>query len=127
VILFTTVDDDYSTCRFAYDEACLKIIKSAPVHRWDRDTKTWTTETAWVELLAKRFTDAGFTVAVDGELWTPPDPKALAPPIQSLFDALPTRLRPLVFKALAKILHPDAGGDLELMKQLNKVNEKTRR
>jgi hypothetical protein len=124
MILFTTLPDgDHSTCRFAYDETCLKIIKSAPVHRWDRDTKTWTTETAWVELLCKRFTDAGFAVAVDGELWTPPDPKTLAAPIQGLFDALPARLRPLVFKALARILHPDAGGDLELMKQLNKVND----
>jgi hypothetical protein len=124
VILFTTLDDDYSTVRFRYDETCIEIIKSVPVHRWDRDRKLWTTETSWVQLLAKRFHDKGFQVAIDNELWKPPDMKALSPPLQALFDVLPAHLRRPAYKALSKVLHPDAGGDTELMKQLNQANER---
>jgi hypothetical protein len=122
VILITTVDDDRATVRFAYDPTAVAIMKSVPVHRWDPVHKQWTTETGWVELLAKRFHDKRFLVSVDGELWTPPDPAKFAPPILALFDALPARLRNPAYKALSKVLHPDAGGDTELMKQLNEAN-----
>ena len=93
MILFTTVDDELTTVRFRYDPDAVEIMKSVPVHRWDPVHKQWTTESSWVELLAKRFHDRGYTVAIDGELWAPPDPKALAPPMVALFDALPAHLR----------------------------------
>ena len=123
MILFTTLDDEHTTVRFPYDERAVQIIKSVPVHRWDPATKTWTTETSWVQLLAKRFHDTGFPVAVDGDLWAPPDMKTLRPPMQALFDALPAHLRKPAYLALSRVLHPDAGGDQELMKQLNNAME----
>jgi hypothetical protein len=126
VILFTTGDDEQSTVRFRYDPVAVEIMKSVPVHRWDPQAKQWTTETSWVQLLAKRFHEKGYQVAVDGELWAPPNLRTLAPPILALFDVLPAHLRAPAFKALAKILHPDAGGDTELMKQLNKAMESRR-
>jgi hypothetical protein len=128
VILFLTSaeDDGYATVRFPYDPEAVEIIKSAPVHRWSPRDKQWTTETAWVELLAKRFHDQGYDVAVDGELWAPPDPAALVDPLRALFEALPPRLRPAAFKALSKILHPDTGGDNAWMRQLIEANNKTR-
>jgi hypothetical protein len=123
VILFTTSteDDEYTIVEFRYDPRAVEIMKSVPVHRWSRLDKQWTTETTWVELLCKRFTDAGYLCAVDGELWTPPDPKAFAEPLQALFDALPARLRTPAFRALSKVLHPDTGGDDQWMKQLLKA------
>ena len=79
MILFTTSPDDpdYTTVRFQYDEVALAIIKSVPVHRWDPSHKKWTVETSWVQLLAKRFADKGYSVAIDDELWAPPDMAAL--------------------------------------------------
>lgn len=124
MILFTTLDDEQTTVRFRYDPDAVEIMKSVPVHRWDPVRKHWTTESSWVELLAKRFHDRGHQVAIDGQLWAPPNMKTLAPPITALFDALPAHLRSPAYKALSKILHPDAGGDLELMKQLNNVMDR---
>ena len=71
MILFTTSPDDpdYTTVRFQYDEVALAIIKSVPVHRWDPSHKRWTVETSSVQLLAKRFADKGYSVAIDDELW----------------------------------------------------------
>lgn len=127
MILFTTVDADDTTVRFRYDPQAVQIVKSVPVHRWDPQAKEWTVETSWVELLAKRFYDKGYLVSVDGELWAPPDPKLIAPPLLALFDVLPARLRAPAYRALSKVLHPDAGGDVELMKQLNQANERSSR
>jgi hypothetical protein len=129
VILIITLPETeagaYSTVRFPYDEDAVAIMKSVPVHRWNARVKEWTTETSWVELLAKRFCDRGFDVAIDGELWYPPDPKAFAEPLEAFFAALPPRLRVPAYKALSKVLHPDTGGDTEWMKQLNTAKNRT--
>jgi hypothetical protein len=127
VILFTTVSDDETEVRFAFDETALAIIKSVPVHRWHPDDKYWATETSWVQLLAKRFVDKGFDVCIDGELWSPPDPKAIGSPLQALLEALPAHLRRPVYLALAKALHPDQGGSNEWMGDLNAAMERDRR
>jgi hypothetical protein len=121
VILITTLDDESASVRFNYDAELVRIMKSVPVHRWDSEQKQWTTESSWVELLAKRFTEKGFSVAIDGELWRPPDPKVLAPPLEAFFKALPVHLRVPAYKALVRVLHPDTGGDNEWMQQLNKA------
>ncbi len=126
MISFNLGDGDYSILKFPYDEAAIKIVKSVPIHRWSSEAKTWTVETSWLQLLEKRFTDASYTVAIDGELWTPPDMKALSPPMSALFDALPAHLRQPAYQVLSKVLHPDVGGDQELVKQLNTAMEAKR-
>ena len=123
MILFTTSDDDpdYTTVRFNYDPVAVEVMKSVPVHRGDPVAKQWATESSWVELLAKRFHEKGFSVAVDGELWQPPDMTVLGSPICGLFQALPAHLRRPAYLALSRVLHPDAGGGTELMQELNKA------
>lgn len=121
MISFKTIDDDYTEVKFPSNEEALKVVKSAPVHRWDPDRKVWTVETSWVELLCKRFTEKGFDCSINGKLWSPPDVKVLSSPIGALFQALPDHLRRPVYLALAKTLHPDAGGDKTLMQELNKA------
>jgi hypothetical protein len=124
VILIETLDGDYSTIRFRYDPRAVEIMKSVPVHRWNPADKYWTTETSWVQLLAKKFYDAGYPVQIDSELWEPGSSVAgTSKPIVALFAVLPIRLRVPVFRALTKVLHPDMGGDVELMKQLNQAME----
>ncbi len=118
-------DGEYATVAFAYDPRAVEIIKAVPVHRWDPDAKRWTTETSWVQLLARRYTDQGYTVEIDGDLWRPENPAAVTgPALPALFDQLPDRLRSPVYKALARVLHPDAGGDTALMQQLNQANQR---
>jgi hypothetical protein len=122
MILFTTLDDDYSEARFPYNEEALKVIKSAPVHRWDASRKVWTVETSWVQLLAERFRRGGFDVAIDGEIWTgPPKPEVVGSPLAALLEALPANLRRPTYLALCRVLHPDAGGDTKWMQELNKA------
>ncbi len=78
MISFKTIDDDYTEVKFPSNEEALKVVKSAPVHRWDPDRKVWTVETSWVELLCKRFTEKGFDCSINGKLWSPPDVKVLS-------------------------------------------------
>ena len=66
-------------------------------------------------------------MSVDGHLWQPPAASSSssgssAPagsPIKALFRTLTEHLRQPTYKALSKVLHPDAGGDTALMQQLN--------
>ena len=119
-----TTDGYHSTVTFPYDAEAVAIIKTIPVHRWDPKTKTWTTETSWVRLLATRLHAQGFDIAIDGVPFTPDPPKPLGLPFDALFAILPERLRLPVFRALSKVLHPDHGGDTALMQQLNRAKER---
>jgi hypothetical protein len=49
-------------------------------------------------------------------------PMSVARPVPwatALYDSLPPRLRQPVFRALARLLHPDTGGDKKVMQELN--------
>jgi hypothetical protein len=75
-----------------------------------------------VRLAAKRFDEAGFDTFVDGHPFTPtPSTTAPVDPFVALFGLLPPALRPSVYEALARVLHPDHGGDSALMQQLNRA------
>jgi len=43
--------------------------------------------------------------------------------MENLLRTVPLPLRRKVYRALASIFHPDAGGDEELMKTLNAIND----
>ena len=128
MIIFTTFDrwDDVVSVRFVYDPRAVSIMKTAPFHRWDPDVKCWYTDIDCVDALASTFTRHGYTCVIDGEEWSPVDSKKLTQPLQVLFDALPAHLRAPVYRALSRALHPDAGGDVEWMKQLNVANDRAR-
>lgn len=68
-----------------------------------------------------------------GGTYTPPrsTPRS-TPPVntawaRTLFDALPTTLHDKAYRALAKVLHPDTGGDAELMKALNAERDRRKK
>jgi hypothetical protein len=110
--------------QFPYDVEAVDIIRSIAGRRWDPERKYWTIQTIEVALAARRFTNAGFTVTIDG-LETGYENSSSATgasdPIGALLVATPSRLRTGVYRALAKVLHPDAGGDVGLMAQLNRA------
>ena len=63
---------------------------------------------------------------MDGVSWSPPAPRQLTGerPLTAFVHSLPRHLRQPVYKALAKALHPDVGGDLALMQELNNTDHK---
>jgi hypothetical protein len=121
-VIRITTRDATARVRFRYDVTAVEIMKSVPTRQWDAAAKEWKTETVWIQLLAKRFNAAGFDVEIDGRLWEPPSPKpAIGDPLTVLFRAIPTRLHKPTYSALAKVFHPDVGGDKVLMQQLNQA------
>jgi hypothetical protein len=118
-----------ATVRFArYDAQAVAIIKSTPLHRWDKERKTWTVDMESVPLLAQTFETAGFLVAVDGVPWaerSTPKAETFASPLVALFGVLPSHMRKPTYRALSKVFHPDAGGDTKLMQQLNDALERS--
>ncbi len=118
-----------ATVTFPYDAEAVETIKTIAGRRWDADRKHWTIGTTSVQLAAKRFTDAGFLVTVEGHAYTatPATMTNGTRPIADLFAALPPPLRPDAYKALARVLHPDVGGDTVLMQQLNDAYEECER
>lgn len=109
--------------RFRYDAQAVAIIKTAPSRTWDAQARTWWIPSPDVHLVARRFSDAGYEVYVNGQphTTTPRRPPAPAPvdPVAALLAAVPARLRKPTVRALAKVWHPDHGGDPDLQRRLN--------
>lgn len=114
-------DAHLATVTFPYDAEAVAIIKTISGRHWHASRRQWTIDATSAQLAAKRFTDAGFHVTINGRAYTA-TPAAMTTgtrPIADLFAALPAPLRPDAYKALARVLHPDVGGDTVLMQQLN--------
>jgi hypothetical protein len=114
---------------FAYDAEAVDIIRTIAGRIWNPEGRYWAIPVDAVNLAARRFTDAGFDVAVDGKPWTPTASSSLAigSPVDVFYYGVPPRLREAVYKALVRVLHPDAGGDTRLMQELNASRERHRR
>ncbi len=114
-----------ATVTFDYDPEAVDIVKTIAGRQWDSRQRHWTIAASSVPLAAKRFTHAGFTVLVDGRPWTPTAALNGTSVFPALFAYLPTQLRGTTYKALARVLHPDVGGDNALMQALNDAYKET--
>ena len=106
-VLFRRGGDRY-TVKFSYDPALVELLKDtvpAWVRSWDPTTKEWTVAAEFGRTLASAIEQAGHrTVGLD-ESRAAVDRAGWA---EALLDAVgPTRHEP-VFRALTKVLHPDA-------------------
>jgi hypothetical protein len=121
---------------FAYDVKAIELVKSIPSKRWHRERRYWTIRADDVPLAAKRFADAGHDVRVDGRRHANSSSRSRSrssrtahpatkssDPFAPIFAAVPSDRRPDLYKALARVFHPDAGGDHVLMQQLNDHKE----
>jgi hypothetical protein len=110
---------------FAYDEGALAVIRSVPSRRWHRDERVWSIARDFVELAAGEFVQAGFEVRIDGRSFKAPTRRtrgdAGANPFVTLMNDLPPRLRERPSGPWTKVVHPDAGGDTDVMKLLNEA------
>ena len=110
-----------------------EIVKSFPGKRWDSVGKHWSIPLEFVQPLAEALRAAGCEVFItrpDGTPWrsgksshgtraTPAADWA-----DSMFAAVGPDRAEVSFKALAKALHPDVGGDNTLMQQLIAARER---
>lgn len=130
IILFQIPEEPGCFLRFDYDQGFIEALKaSIPFNhrKWDPDSKLWWVDDAHFSTalrLAHRFFDDVRDRTGD------PEPKAestsaLANPYSVLY-LLPTAPTPVVkavYRCLAKMCHPDAGGDAERMKLINRAYE----
>ena len=117
--------------RFEYSAAMVSAVKAlvpANNRRWDPDLKVWTvTSRYYLDAVLSYARTIGYTVE-DGTT-APPRPRA-APTsswAEQLLTACPADLQKRVVRALARVLHPDLGGDGRLMQELNDADARTRK
>jgi hypothetical protein len=135
-----------------FSEQRRAIIKDLPSRKWDPDKRYWRIPTDLIGVLQTRLEATGDKVTVE----RPPPPgnndsrriQQLEQEVQrlrgqlhqarsttaahssswaeSLLDQCGAELGARVVRALSKVLHPDAGGDSDLQRDLNVARETSR-
>ncbi len=123
---------DTQTAQVFCPYALRELVKTFPDRKWNPAQKCWTINLVYVDSLADALRSAGETVFLtrsDGSAYrtgarshghrdTPAPSWA-----ETLLDAVgPDRVEP-VFRALTRVLHPDAGGDHQLMAALSAARD----
>jgi hypothetical protein len=93
------------------------VVKGIPGKRWDPVNKRWTIPREWHDVLADVLRDQGEHVTVTDAHGK--STSVAVNPFTDLFRAVGTTGHTLIYRALSKIVHPDAGGHTELQQQLN--------
>lgn len=91
----------------------LDLMRTVPGRRWDKARKVWIVPAAALPAVRQ-----AFALWPGGVLFDLDDGPA-ADWAGSMFAAVPPRLHKRVHRALAGVLHPDAGGDQRAMQALN--------
>lgn len=111
-----------ATVFFRFDARLVDVVKSVPAgaRSWNKATKTWWVADPYAEWLVDDMRHLGYSVitgaddqrrqqrADRGGAWA-----------QMLFDRVGPDRAAAVHRALSRVLHPDVGGDTELMQELN--------
>lgn len=101
------------------------IVKSFPAwtRHWDPVRKCWQVELGYVDAIAGALRAAGEDVYFTGggdEAKRPASPSTPSPNwAVSLLAAVGPAREEAAYRAMSKVVHPDAGGSTELMQQLN--------
>ncbi len=126
-VRFTRRSTDYAVA-FAFNPAVVELLKGTVpgyARSWAASRKEWSVEHQWAETLAAALRVAGHTVVGLEERERhqqqrkprDPDPATWA---RILFQRVGPDRRQAVYRALAKVLHPDvATGDTVLQRELN--------
>ncbi len=124
----TRQSDGSAILHTPYDAEFVERLKATiPVslRRWSKTDKTWIVSGSGIAqavLLAHAFYDQVVDIPA-----TPPEPTRFRPqtPHRTLFltDDAPPEIVPVVYKALAKLCHPDKGGDVRQMQRINEAYE----
>ena len=120
--------------RFAYDPRLVDLIKTVPRYyrSWNPTLRQWRVSVVYARTLANSMRQLGCTVVGldqhERERADPPPHSHGRTPRHNTFDLLFERVghhrAEPVFRALTRVLHPDVGGDTELMKELNNARDR---
>ncbi len=133
-VRFTARGTEYAVS-FAYNVAVVELLKSTVpgyARTWAKERKEWSVEHLWADTLAAALRAAGHTVVGLEERQQQkqqrrprdPDPATWA---RILFARVGPDRRQAVYRALAKVLHPDvATGDTVLQRELNDAHDRAK-
>ncbi len=101
----------------------LKARIPAPLRRWDKPDKCWIIEAAGV-FRAVSLAEQYYGEVEDIAAATAGRPVTAAPhAVLHLLPDAPADLVPVVYRHLAKVNHPDRGGDTREMQRINEAYE----
>lgn len=102
-------------------------VKALTGARWEPTLKVWTIPAWTIRGAADELRYLGYVVTVhapDGRPWNTPAKPQVNEPWEAMFSAVPVALRAKTYRALVKVLHPGAGGDLAAMQALARAYSK---
>lgn len=109
------------------------LVKSTPGARWVAAEKAWIIHAAYVPSLQTALTRARYWVDITRTekktSRTPQPPTGRASSgtwADDMFATLPAALGEKAFRALSRVLHPDAGGSTEAMQVLNVAHDRAK-
>ena len=107
------------------------VIKCFPGRRWNPQHKCWLVGASFADAMAEALKAAGCTVIVTrhggAEDGAHRDHHVVgAGWAETLFAAVGPARAAAVYRALSRVLHPDAGGDTALMRELNAARDRQR-
>lgn len=115
----------------AYDPQLVETIKATvpagPSHartRWYRDdSRTWYIRPDWLPGLRAALRQIGWQIIEPDPFTAPPKPAA-GTWADQMYAELTPGLAVRAYRALVAVLHPDAGGDVAAMQQLNAARDR---
>ncbi len=120
-VFVSLYDEDTLEVRFHYDQRIVDMMRTVPRAYWNPHARAWLVPTAYGCFLESVLN--GCPVR-----WEPgTGPYAQTPPTpaepdgrwaEALFAAVGPAWADAVFRALTRVLHPDVGGDADLMRDL---------
>lgn len=128
------VRDPFITQVFAPFEA-KDLIKTLPygTRKWDQASRCWLVDTSAVSTLIGLLKAADYQVVEPGKTRSSDSSSRVVRPAKSgtwadeMFAALAPAQAARAYKALARALHPDLGGDGAAMQQLNAARDRAGR
>jgi hypothetical protein len=130
------VDGESAAISFPFDQVLIDLVKTIPGRQWVKAEKVWRIPRINVDWAADALRAAGETVFVtrpDGSAWTSGKSThgSRGTPHASwaanLLEAVGPELADATYRAMARVLHPDIGGDPRRMQELNDAMDRHRR
>ena len=125
--LYGSLTDDWIRAYFDYDPDLIEDLKEnipKRARRWDPEDRCWLILPSQQKRLMELLADHGHQVKRFQRTATAsagPPTSPTVDPFEAMLKEVPSELRPKVYRQLAIALHPDNGGDTEMMKRLNVI------
>lgn len=95
------------------------LVRTIPGRRWDAKRKVWTAPAASIDVVLDVLDDwPGGVRCKTRQAPAKRTTSGAGPWPDQMFDQVPSALHAPLYRALAKVLHPDLGGDTQQMQML---------